>query len=52
MNDQEASNQILIDKKLGRFSAKGIRVAATFKQQVLIGCCIAHHHHPLEIYFI
>jgi hypothetical protein len=49
MNDQEASNQILIDKKLGRFSGKGIRVAATFKQPVLIGCCIAHHHHPLEI---
>jgi hypothetical protein len=41
MYDQEASNQILIDKKLGPSSAKGIRVAATFQQPVLIGCCIA-----------
>ena len=49
MNDQEATSQVEIDTKLGRFSAKGIRVAATFKQPVLIGCCIAHHHHPLEI---
>ena len=49
MNDNDATNQIVLDKKLGRFTEKGIRIAARFKQAVLIGCCIAHHHHPLEI---
>jgi hypothetical protein len=50
MNDQEADQQIETDIKLNRFTeGKGIRVAASFKEPVLIGCCIAHHHHPLEI---
>jgi hypothetical protein len=49
MNDSDAANQIALDKKLERFTEKGIRIAAKFKEPILIGCCIAHHHHPLEI---
>jgi len=50
MSEQEVEQQLQLDLKLGRFTeGKGIRVAASFKEPVLIGCCIAHHHHPLEI---
>ena len=49
LSDEEANEQIEIDKKYGRISGKGIRLAAKFNEPILIGCCIAHHHHPLEI---
>ena len=43
MNDADTSDQIEIDKKQGRLTSKGIRIAAKFKEPVLIGCCIGKY---------
>lgn len=50
--DQQVEIQIKRDESFGRFSIKGIRCAAIFKSPILIGSCIAHHHHPLEIQIV
>ena len=49
LNSDQAKAKIEIEKKMGKLSSKGIRIAAKFKEPILIGCCIAHHHHPLEV---
>ena len=52
LDENQIEIQIKRDENIGRFSIKGIRCAAIFKSPILIGSCIAHHHHPLEIQLV